>query len=357
MLENVKGEHAPLLFLLKNKTMKKLFLIIVGAAMFSICGNPFQKKAADHSDKFTGANDDKNSIFIIPLDSKSLICNIENNEIRQLGSFSKTMKSKSIVVNDEFICSIDSIISVFDIKGNLLKKIHSDFKLTSLHSKNKVVYFGGKSSEYSNNQGEIFAILDLEKEDFKLEKIKIPIDIKYGKSIDDILILNNKLILVDNIIFPKYLLEYDISEPKNPKHILTKELENNGTYEHIVKGELNEVWLILLSSTVGMGGSSDYIVIDGKTDGYLEVHRDHGFDKERETDIEKPGDFNDICLIDNKLYILVDSTVYTLDLEGNISLENMKKVFSNLSSIKKIIRTPNNEMVFIGLNNQYEKIK
>ena len=116
MLENVKGEHAPLLFLLKNKTMKKLFLIIVGAAMFSICGNPFQKKAADHSDKFTGANDDKNSIFIIPLDSKSLICNIENNEIRQLGSFSKTMKSKSIVVNDEFICSIDSIISVFDIK-------------------------------------------------------------------------------------------------------------------------------------------------------------------------------------------------------------------------------------------------
>jgi len=63
---------------------------------------------------------------------------IENNEIRQLGSFSKTMESKSIVVNDEFICSIDSIISVFDIKVNLLKKIHSDFKLTSLHSKNKV---------------------------------------------------------------------------------------------------------------------------------------------------------------------------------------------------------------------------
>jgi hypothetical protein len=83
----------------------------------------------------------------------------------------------------------------------------------------------------------------------------------------------------------------------------------------------------------------------------------HGyFDKERETDIEKPRDFNDICLIDNKLYVLVDSTVYTLDLEGNISLENMKKIFSNLSSIKKIIRTPNNEMVFIGLNNQYEKI-
>ena len=73
MLENVKGEHAPLLFLLKNKTMKKLFLIIVGAAIFSICDNPFQKKATDHSDTITGSNVDKNSIFIIPLDSKSLI--------------------------------------------------------------------------------------------------------------------------------------------------------------------------------------------------------------------------------------------------------------------------------------------
>ena len=67
--------------------MKKLFLIIVGAAMFSICDNPFQKKAADHPDTLTGSNDDKNSLFIIPLDSKSLICDIENNEIRQLGSF------------------------------------------------------------------------------------------------------------------------------------------------------------------------------------------------------------------------------------------------------------------------------
>jgi len=43
--------------------MKKLFLIIVGAAMFSICDNPFQKKGADHPDTLTGSNDDKNSLF------------------------------------------------------------------------------------------------------------------------------------------------------------------------------------------------------------------------------------------------------------------------------------------------------
>jgi hypothetical protein len=57
-----------------------------------------------------------------------------------------------------------------------------------------VVYFGGKSSDNETNAGEIFAILDLGIKDFKLENIQIPIDVSYGKAIDDILIMNNKLL-------------------------------------------------------------------------------------------------------------------------------------------------------------------
>ena len=56
---------------------------------------------------------DKNTMFIIPLNHKSLICKIENNEMREVGSYPKTTDSKSIIVNDQFICSIDSIISVY----------------------------------------------------------------------------------------------------------------------------------------------------------------------------------------------------------------------------------------------------
>ena len=41
---------------------------------------------------------DKNTMFIIPLNHKSLICKIENNEIREVGSFPKTTDSKSIIV-------------------------------------------------------------------------------------------------------------------------------------------------------------------------------------------------------------------------------------------------------------------
>jgi hypothetical protein len=335
--------------------MNRYFVCIIIIIMISFSCKNHQNKT-NISGKIIDSINYKNSIFIIPLNNKSLICKIENNEIRQLGNFPKTIDSKSIIVNDEFICSIDSYISVFDINGNLLKEIKPDFEVTSLNSKNKTVYFGGISKEGENNSGEIFAILDLENKYFNLNKIRIPIDITYGKSIDDILIMNNKLLLVDNIVFPKYLLEYDITDSKNPKHIKTKELDNNGTYEHIIKGDLNENWLVLLSSTVGELGSSDHIVIEGKTKGHITAYREMQFNRENKTEIEKSESFNDICLIDNKLYVLVDSTVYSLDINNMISKEHMKKVNSNLNSIKKIIHGPANEVILISHDNKYEKI-
>ena len=285
----------------------------------------------------------KNSIFIIPLRNTSLICKIENNEIRELGYFPKTADSKSIIVNDEFICSIDSLITIFDIKGNLLQEIKSDFEATSLNSKNRIVYFGGKSREDETNPGEIFAILDLENKNYKIKEIKIPIDISYGKAIDDILIHGNQLVLVDNIVYPKYLLQYEITDSKIPKHIKTYELANNGTYEHIVKGDLNENWLVLLSSTIGRLGTADHIVVNGNRKNHIISTVD------RES-------FNDICLIDNTLYVLANTTAYSLDLNNNISIEQMKKVDSKLNSINKIIRGPNNETILISKDNRYQKI-
>ena len=336
--------------------MKRFYAFLIITMILISCNSPNQIKTTNKPEMKTDSNYHINSMFIIPLNHKSLICKIENNEIREVGSFPKTTDSKSIIVNDEFICSIDSLITVFDIKGNLLKVINSDFEATSLNSKNKVVYFGGKSSDNGTNAGEIFAILDLGNKDFKLENIQIPIDVSYGKAIDDILIMKNKLILVDDIIYPKYLLEYEITDSKRPKHIETKELENNGTYEHIVKGDLNDNWLVLLSSTVGMGGSSDHIVVEGKTNGHISVHRGRQFIRDIKTETQKSESFNDICLIDNMLYVLVDSTVYSLDLNNEISKENLKEFDSKLKSINKIIRAPDMKLILISHDNKYEKM-
>ena len=336
--------------------MKRFFAFIIITIILFSCNANNQPKTTNIPDVQIDSNYHINSMFIIPLNHKSLICKIENNEILEVGSFPKTTDSKSIIVNDEFICSIDSLITVFDIKGNLLKVINSDFEATSLNSKNKVVYFGGKSIDNQTNEGEIFAIHNLENKDFKLEKINIPIDVSYGKAIDDILIVKNKLLLVDDIVYPKYLLEYDITDSKKPIHIKTKELDNNGTYEHIVKGDLNDNWLVLLSSTVGRGGSSDHIVIEGKTNGHISVHRKMRFIRDDETETQKSESFNDICLIDNMLYVLVNSTVYSLDLNNEISKENLKEVDSKLKSINKILRAPDMKLILISHDNKYEKV-
>lgn len=336
--------------------MRIFYVFLFNTIILFSCNYQDQMKTTNKTLMKNDTNYHINSMFIIPLNHKSLICKIENNEIREVSSFPKNTDSKSIIVNDEFICSIDSLITIFDIRGNLLKVINSDFEATSLNSKNKVVYFGGKSNENRRNAGEIFATLDLGNRDFKLKTIKIPIKVSYGKAIDEILILNNKLLLVDNIVYPKYLFEYDITDSKNPNHIETKELENNGTYEHIVKGDLNDNWLVLLSSTVGRGGSSDHIVVEGKTNGYISVHRESRFIRGNETETQKSESFNDICLIDNMLYVLVDSTVYSLDLNNEISKENLKEFDSKLKLINKIIRAPDMKLILISHDNKYEKI-
>lgn len=293
----------------------------------------------------TANGSSSNSIFIVPQSNKSLICNIDNNKIIEIGSVPENIDSKCIVVDDKYICCINSSISIYDIKGILIKKLIVDFNPKSLNSKNKFVYLGGISNEGRANPGEIFAMIDLNDNNFTLNEIKLPIKIFNGKAIDDVLIINDKLILVDNIVYPKFLLEYNISDPGKPKHIITKNLGSNGTYEHIVKGDINNNWMVLLSSTVGERGSFDHIVIEGKTEGYI---------------ISKGGfyisdeSFDDICLVNNLLYILVKDNAYSIDLEKTISRDAMNKIKTRLKSVKKIIRSPCNRIILIGKNDGYE---
>lgn len=80
------------------------------------------------------------------------------------------------------------------------------------------------------------------------------------------------------------------------------------------------------------------------------------FIRDAKTETQKSESFNDICLIDNLLYVLVDSIVYSLDLNNEISKENLKEVDSKLKSINKIIRAPDMKLILISHDNKYEKM-
>jgi hypothetical protein len=297
-----------------------------------------------------------NAYFIIQLNREAILCREDGEQVLEIQRFPITNESKSKVVNDEFICVIDSVVSIFNLQGKLLKKISSDFKPVSLHSKNRVVYLGGKSSENRENPGEIFALLDLNQSIFELNKITLPIEITNGKAIDDVLIRGNQLILVDNFIFPKYLLEYDITNANQPVHTNTRELPNNGTYEHIIKGDVNDQWTVLFSSCYGSYGSSKHIVVEGKSSGRL--HYVEPWDERKKENLgDKVGkrNFDDFCLLDSQLYVAANGLLFFLDLNGMVSDEYLKLLKTNIQKVSSVLKTPGNKLI-VSNDNEYQLI-
>jgi hypothetical protein len=290
-------------------------------------------------------------MFLIPLKYQCLLCTIDNNEIKIIHSFAIPARAQSIIVNNTYIVSLFNGISIFNLHGELLKTIKCHVLPTCIHSKELVVYLGGQSEEDGPSFTEFFSMLNLEASNDAITSVEIPIALGYGKAIDDILILGNRLILVDNIIFPKYLFEYDISIPGNPIHIKTDELETNGTYEHIVCGDINERWMVLLSSTFGMGGASDYITISGKKKGVFSLHRntyemlEYRYAKKAQILTKS---FNDVCLIDDVLYVLMGANVFRLNLRGRIATSKLELVKSRLRSIKQLVKTPCKRLIAVS---------
>jgi hypothetical protein len=302
-----------------------------------------------------------NNLFIIPQLKRSFIAQVNNGQIDIVGEIDIPFNSKSVFTENGFIVSLcfdDRILKIFDIEGNFIvskkKFIHK-----AIACKNSTVYLGGEYDvDALFTSGELFIIIDFDKVDFTLKNIKIPARMIQGKSIDDILINGNELILVDNVVYPKYLFKFDISNPNDPVHLRTANLPGGGTYDHIIKGDINHDWMVLFSSTSGMGGPYQHIKISGKTNGSLS--RLLAFEEE-----EGIGDYlisdgvkynyKDICLIDNKLYILRNNGLVYIDLNGPIANENFKIKPTKLKNLKRIFRTPDNHLIVIS-ENDYELI-
>jgi len=308
-----------------------------------------------------------NDLIVLPHPPYCILAEIVSDEVQILRKLNIPPESKNIVLDNGLIVSLaikHPMLRIFNQEGKMLYRQNvGDYMC--LNHKNNVVYLGG-SHNFVNDGSEMFSILDLSGENYQVIEKEIPVKTVPGKSIDDILILDNSLILVDNVVFPKYIFVYDIGVPANPVHLKTIRLPDNGSYEHIIKGDINDNWLILFSSTSGMGGSSQYITIDGSNNsGQLSTHSVYHFgflQRNRYVDgqieqvpesemasVERPlYQFKDICLVENNLFIIRTDGLFKLDLFSEICSENMIPIKTSINDIRKFHKTSSGQIILRG---------
>jgi hypothetical protein len=73
---------------------------------------------------------------------------------------------------------------------------------------------------------------------------------RHGKRVDDLIVAGDRLIAVDDMIIPQYLLLYDVSSPLRPALVEVRGLPCHTTCEQIERGALGASYLALLSSGV-----------------------------------------------------------------------------------------------------------
>ena len=139
----------------------------------------------------------------------------------------------------------------------------------------------------------------------KFSSVEMPFK-KHEKCVDDLLLDNNKVIAVDNFIYPKYLLEYDFKNPDFPYLIASYSLPANGTYESIKKGTLNDSYIALLSSSYGMSGGGKYVNIFQRGDykSYIRLSQWYGNSNQSN---EKKYHWRDILLLPERNILLISS--------------------------------------------------
>jgi hypothetical protein len=75
-----------------------------------------------------------------------------------------------------------------------------------------------------------------------------------------------RLIAVDNVVYPKWILSYDVSPSKSITHLQTYDLHQHTSYEHVIKGAKNDAFIVLFSKGLNHGSLYSFLsVLDVKT--------------------------------------------------------------------------------------------
>ncbi len=292
-------------------------------------------------------NRQRQTPFVIPQAPKSIIAQIVDKTLEILNPIDVPFNSKSVISDNGLIATLffdDHLLKIHEVNGTLINEINN-FPYKAIACKQNTVYLGGEYGEETSRQGEVFKLLDLETRNFELKEIELPIKLSEGKAIDDLLILDQELLVVDNLVFPKYLLRYEISNPNDPKHLETIKLPYRRPYEYIIKGDQNQDWLVLFSSSVGRNGASQHLSISGKKDEVISIRRG----------MREEYYLKDFCVLGNELYILRSDCFGKINLEGEIDMDSFEQIATKKNHWERVLKAPSGNIILLN-ENGYELV-
>ncbi len=243
----------------------------------------------------------QNKYYVLPEDQTFNLYEKQEDELVKLEELKFKYTELYAFDSDEFVIVNDDStkfhygrIKNSKFEEEVVREFQEKFRINTIELKDGFVYLGGSWSE-----GELFYVFDLKSKEFY--PVPIPDEAyQIGKAIDDILFLKDKMIAVDNIMFPKFLIEYSLNELPELKNSNVIQLQANGTYEHYYKGNINENYLVLLSDThSGYTGTSYHISVLKSFDynqGFTVASKLKGRGN-------KYNSWNDILLLDEKIYV------------------------------------------------------
>lgn len=206
--------------------------------------------------------------YILPRGKHSRICAIADNDIIEIAPLSFPSKGQITISPSGWIVYIarhGKRLSIARIdSSNALTTLPTiilpgRYKAFTTAIANDILYVGGSCGR------EVLGLFHLGDNHPEWISLNVPDEIKKrGKNIDELIIDGHRLIAVDNFVFPKWILTYDISVPEKPYMMDTIEIPAHGTYEKILDAALGNNWLALLSSTVGRNGSFMHLGIYDK---------------------------------------------------------------------------------------------
>lgn len=126
----------------------------------------------------------------------------------------------------------------------------------------QVLYVGGRIKENLP----FLALSDLGAQSPQWKSIELPSEVlSWGKAVDVLLMDGARLIVIDDIVTPCWLLTFDVSEPLQPELSTIEQLEPHGTYESVSGASVQNQWIAVLTKTMsGWSGLAQHIALIDK---------------------------------------------------------------------------------------------